>query len=204
MNFRRRRPTTGPGRPGPPVPSLAWPPPLPGRTEWAWLLRLPWRRRRVRRVLALLDGRVGTGSLLLDIGGGTGVGTEEATRRAAQGTYRRRIVLDPQRGMLVRFPERTSRAEGLEAVVADGIRLPISDRSVDVVLSLGVLCCMTDDAIPGAVEEIYRVLRPGGLAVVTVPRPRGDADEPLFLAHGFVRLAKLRPGRTLYARPKAS
>jgi ubiquinone/menaquinone biosynthesis C-methylase UbiE len=105
--------------------------------------------------------------------------------------------------MLLRARPHPGRPEALDLVQADAIRLPVPDQSVDVVLSLGVLCCMTDEAVPLAVAETWRVLRPGGLAVVSVPLWRGDADEPLFRDRGFRRVASLRPGRSLYQRPSA-
>lgn len=188
----------------PPVRSVAWPSPLPGRVGWAWLLRLPWRRRRVRRILGLLRGRVPSASVLADVGGGTGVGAEEVTRVLSPTEFQRRLVLDPQRGMLLRAPRRPERPGAPELVVADAARLPLADESVDVLLSLGVLCCMNDEAVPSAVSETWRVLRPGGFAVVSVPLRRGDADEPLFQAAGFRTVQKLRPGRSLYQRPAES
>jgi ubiquinone/menaquinone biosynthesis C-methylase UbiE len=186
----------------PPTTTIEWPPPLPGRVGWAWVLALPWRRRRVRRIVALVRGRVRPGSVLADVGGGTGVGAEEAARGEPPGTYRHCLVLDPQRGMLLRA--RQHRPGAREVVVADAVDLPLPDRSVDVVLCLGVLCCMTDDSVPRAVAEMWRVLRPGGLAVVAVPLRRGDQDDPDFRSAGFVRLRQLRPGRSLYQRPSSA
>lgn len=49
-------------------------------------------------------------------------------------------------------------------LIADGERLPFSDNSFDVVYSNGVLHHTPD--IAGAVREIHRVLRPGGIARV--------------------------------------
>lgn len=49
-------------------------------------------------------------------------------------------------------------------LIADGERLPFQDNSFDVVYSNGVLHHTPDTA--GAVQEIHRVLRPGGIAKV--------------------------------------
>ncbi len=151
----------------------------------------------------MLAGRVAPASVLVDVGAGTGVGAEEAVRLAPRGTYRRSVLLDPQVDMLRGRPRAPTAADRPDAVVADGAALPLADGSVDVLLSLGVLCCMAEEAVPRAVRETYRVLRPGGLAVVAVPKRRGDQDDPLFRELGFERLACLRPGRSLYQRPPA-
>lgn len=49
-------------------------------------------------------------------------------------------------------------------LIADGEKLPFADNTFDVVYSNGVLHHTPDTA--GAVEEIHRVLRPGGIAKV--------------------------------------
>jgi ubiquinone/menaquinone biosynthesis C-methylase UbiE len=137
--------------------------------------------------------------LLVDVGGGTGVGAATAVAAAPRGTFRHTVVVDAQRGMLARAA-RAPRPE-IDLVRGDAVRLPLRDGSVDLVLSLGVLCCLTSEAVPMAVEESWRVLRPGGLAVVAVPRWRGDQDMPRFRARGFRPLEHPRAGWVLYHRP---
>src|SRR5208282_5834246 len=177
---------------------MRWPPPPPGRVRWAWLLELGWRQRRVRKLLSMLDGRYPRGGLLLDVGGGTGVGARLAVERSPQGAFRRPVIVDAQKGMLARAARHRVPAE---LVCGDAVRLPIGDRTVDVLLSLGVLCCLAPEAVPAAVEESWRVLRPGGLAVVALPRWRGDDDSPIFRSRGFREVAHPRPGWTLFERP---
>ncbi|MCI4347751.1 MAG: class I SAM-dependent methyltransferase [Thermoplasmata archaeon] len=46
----------------------------------------------------------------------------------------------------------------------------IADQSVDRVVLALVLCCMVDKA--GALDETWRILRPGGLALVSYPERR--------------------------------
>ena len=66
-----------------------------------------------------------------------------------------------------------SKAKGFEKIIdarttsAANLEF-VPDRSVDFVFAHGVLCCMTDHV--GAVEEIKRVLKPNGLAYISVTK----------------------------------
>lgn len=107
-----------------------------------------WRRRGVSR---LPEGTV------LDLGSGTGA--------AAPVLVDRRVVaLDPVRQMLALSPMR-------HRVVAVGEHLPFADGSFDGVFSAYVFRNVT--SIPETLDEIARVLRPGGAAVIVdLGRPR--------------------------------
>jgi SAM-dependent methyltransferase len=59
------------------------------------------------------------------------------------------------------------RARGLDVVQGDGTRLPIGDRSVDLVMSTDVWEHIEDHE--AAAAESFRVLRPGGRLLVAVP-----------------------------------
>lgn len=59
---------------------------------------------------------------------------------------------------------------GLQAVQGDGQHLPIRDASVDVVLAFHVIEHVWDDA--AFLREVHRVLRPGGLFLVSTPQAR--------------------------------
>ena len=149
----------------------------------------------------MMDGRFPNGATLADVGGGTGVAAHEAFRLAPPGAYVRRVVLDAQRGMLVRGARGSSPASATEWVRGTGSRLPLADGSVDLVLSLGVLCCMESADVPRAVSELHRVVRPGGYCLLGLPRGWAAFAEPLFVSAGFRRAAQQRPGRVLYQRP---
>lgn len=69
-----------------------------------------------------------------------------------------------------------ARERGLEVVRADAQRLPIADRSLDLVTALDVLEHLPDDE--RAAAEVHRVLRPGGTLVAAVP-----VDQRLWSAH---------------------
>lgn len=69
-----------------------------------------------------------------------------------------------------------ARERGLQVVRADAQRLPMADRSLDLVTALDVLEHLPDDR--RAAAEIHRVLRPGGVLVAAVP-----VDQRLWSEH---------------------
>ncbi len=184
---------------------MRWPQPVPGRVRWSWLLGTWLRRRRVRRVLKLLTGCLAPDPVILDVGSGPGFSSRELLRMAPV-PIRRQILLDPQRGMFDRFVRdrsnsRPSPAHALEPMVGDATRLPIKNEGTQVLLSLGVLCCMTEPAIDPAIEESWRVLSPGGFFLLGVPKRRGRKDEARLTARGFIRRAGIRAGLSLFQKP---
>jgi SAM-dependent methyltransferase len=67
----------------------------------------------------------------------------------------------------------------IEAHAASAAKMPfIPDRSVDFVLANGLLCSMENDR-PQAVEEMQRILKPGGQAYISLgmPPPFGLVDQ---------------------------
>jgi demethylmenaquinone methyltransferase/2-methoxy-6-polyprenyl-1,4-benzoquinol methylase len=108
------------------------------------------RRWRERGVSMLPAGRV------LDLGCGTG-GTDFGDMEV--------VGLDPVIEMLALSPVETK-------VVATGEAIPLGGATVDGVFSCFVMRNLT--SVTMTLEEIHRVLRPGGVAVVIdLARPRG-------------------------------
>lgn len=68
-----------------------------------------------------------------------------------------------QRG--IRFAHERGVPRLMQGSVTD---LPIADASIDVVLSFDVLYCLETPAEQAAIREMFRVLRPGGFAVINV------------------------------------
>ncbi|MEO6569293.1 MAG: class I SAM-dependent methyltransferase [Opitutaceae bacterium] len=95
---------------------------------------------------------------LLDCGAGTGLFAGEMAARC------RVLVLDDHEESLSRLRERFSPEQVLR-VSAEGI--PLADASVDAITALDVLEHIENDQ--AAVRQMARVLRPGGVAVITVP-----------------------------------
>jgi len=100
------------------------------------------------------------GETVLDIGCGAGTDLLLAARRV--GPSGRAIGVDMTKAMRDRAHDSAAAAglTNVEVHCADATALPITDASVDVVISNGVLNLVPEKE--RAFGEIYRVLRPGG------------------------------------------
>jgi SAM-dependent methyltransferase len=97
---------------------------------------------------------------LLEIGCGMGT---DLLQFARGGAHCVGVDLTPRSVEITRHRFRLYGASGA-FMISDGEHLPFSDRSFDVVYSNGVLHHTPDTA--GAIGEVHRVLRPGGVAKV--------------------------------------
>lgn len=104
----------------------------------------------------------GRGQCLLEVGVGAGTDFVNWVRQGARATG---VDLTEQGVSLTK--ERLA-LEGLEAevLVADAEHLPFADASFDIVYSYGVLHHSPETQ--RAVQEVHRVLRPGGTALVMI------------------------------------
>ncbi|MEL7060733.1 MAG: class I SAM-dependent methyltransferase [Acidobacteriota bacterium] len=122
-----------------------------------------WWYRARRDLLDGLLERYGPFAYGLDFG--CGVGANLATL----GTHcRRSVAFDPSFAAAAHAAgaETTRVGPAVSLLVADGLALPMSAGAVDLVACLDVLEHVDDGR---ALGEIQRVLRPGGLLIVTVP-----------------------------------
>ena len=117
-----------------------------------------WSRLVADRFVAWL--RPGAGASWLDVGCGTGALTGTVLAAADPASV---LAVDRSRGYL-EYARR--RVAGAGFGVADGVSLPVRDRSVDRVVSGLVLNFLPDPA--RAVAEMARVCRPGGVVAVYV------------------------------------
>ncbi len=115
---------------------------------------------------------VGPGVRVIDIGAGQGRHSYELLRRGAEVIAFDQSAQDmadvaEMFGALTVAGEVPEHAVG-RTEVGDALRLPYEDESFDVVLMSEILEHIPDDE--AAIAEMVRILRPGGLAAVTVPR----------------------------------
>ena len=154
-----------------------------------------WFVARRRLALGLLRGRravgspdVGTHPVVLDLGCGTGVVLSELS------TWATPVGLDMS-ALALGF----CRSRGLARLaLGDGTAMPFADGSFDAMIGLDVFEHIEDDA--RAFAEAYRVLRPGGRLVLSVPAFRflwGPHDVAL---HHFRRYTR----REVAARLRAA
>ena len=123
--------------------------------------RHPWWRARARLTLALLEQLgVQPPAQVLDAGCGWGVTLDALERRGYRPTG-----LDVSRQALAGLEQER---DGRALIEADLTRpLPADPPAFDAVLALDVIEHLDDDR--GAVEQLGRLVRPGGLVVVSVP-----------------------------------
>jgi len=113
-------------------------------------------RRNARRLLhRALAGRPVT--LIVDCGTGTGRNLDWlAEFGPAVGVERSPVGLS------------FGRSRGRRMVQGTVVELPFADATADVATSFDVLYCLADEDERRAVEEMWRVLKPGGVALVNV------------------------------------
>ena len=121
-------------------------------------------------------GRIPAGATVVDIGCGAGMALLLAARRT--GPSGRALGIDMTEPMRRRAAQGAAIAGLTHVEVRDGdaTHLPVEDRSVDVVISNGVLNLVPEKE--RAVAEIARVVRPGGrvqIADITIAETLPDS-----------------------------
>jgi len=90
---------------------------------------------------------------VLDVGCGNGMQLEQASGRI-------KIGIDPDVGSAMQC-----KGKGFPVVIGNAEQLPFADNSIDGIICKVVLCLTDEDS---ALEEIARVLKPGGKAYIIV------------------------------------
>jgi ubiquinone/menaquinone biosynthesis C-methylase UbiE len=117
-------------------------------------------RQRVALALAFLDPQ--PADRILDCGCGMGF-----TLRVMNELSTCSLVGLDRNPQAMTHSRRALRSTRVRLVRGDALRLPFPDHAFDRVLIMEVLEHLPDDV--GALREILRVLRPGGICAVTVP-----------------------------------
>ena len=119
-----------------------------------------WYRARRALVADLLAGEVGPGATVIDVGCGTG-----DNLGALDDTVARPVVGVELSEYAVRHAPRAP-GGGVRVGVARAEHLPFPAGCADLVTSMDVIEHLDDDA---ALADYHRVVRPGGLVLLTVP-----------------------------------
>lgn len=110
---------------------------------------------------------------VLDIGSGTGANLPMLRSIAGDSGTVTAMDFSP---LALRFAADHAASRGVVLLQGDALRLPFPDDQFDLVTMLDVLEHLRDDA--GALAEVFRVLRPGGQLIFSVP-----AYQHLWSAH---------------------
>lgn len=132
-----------------------------------------WRKEVIRRA-----NLAPKGSLLLDLGGGTGDLGFEALR---QNPATRPIEADFTLEML-RVGQERQEGQDLSWATADALNLAFHDNTFDAVVSGFLMRNVID--VPQALREQWRVLKPGGrIVILDTTRPRQSILTPFVRFH---------------------
>ena len=141
--------------------------PQPPQSSWERLGRVLANvgdlayRRRILSIAEYLAPR--PEHLILDLGAGEGF-----VQMALRDAFGCRVAaLDADAAILRQGLARGTETAGAVSLMGDGLRLPFPDGIFDAVVCSEVLEHVPDDA--GVVGEIARLLKPGGVAALTVP-----------------------------------
>jgi SAM-dependent methyltransferase len=138
--------------------------------------------------------RLGVGLRVLEVGVGAGSDFANWARHGA-----RAVGVDLTEHAVRLTKERIS-LEGLtaDAAIADAERLPFRSNAFDIVYSYGVLHHSPDTA--RAISEVYRVLKPGGSALLMLYHLDSFVAWIVWAAHCLARLRPWRGRRWALAR----
>lgn len=148
------------------------------RTHWYYAGKRDLVRNWLQRVRPPVAG-----DLLLDCGAGTGIFASEMESLCKV------LVLDDHEEAL-RLLRQRFRQEQILSLAGDQVPLP--DASLDFVTALDVLEHVPDDG--AVVKGFYRLLKPGGIAVVTVPASMALWSDWDVVLHHFRRYSRNQLG----------
>jgi ubiquinone/menaquinone biosynthesis C-methylase UbiE len=144
----------------------------PCPASWSWIVDNPVRRRYMKDLLDNIDIR--EGEKVLELGPGPGVFTVDAAKRA--GSKGSLTAVDIQPEMIAQVNEKINKAGlcNVKTYVASAYEIPLSDESMDRAYLVTVLTEIPDQ--DRALDEVRRVLKPGG--VISITEEFLDPDYP--------------------------
>jgi ubiquinone/menaquinone biosynthesis C-methylase UbiE len=119
------------------------------------------------REKALAVAQVQPGRLAADIGAGSGFITEALIQKGLKV-----IAVDQSEPMLAEMRKRLAASNDIDCRIGEARTLPLADETVDYVFANMYLHHV--ETPPEAIEEMVRILKPGGILVIT------DLDEHTF------------------------
>lgn len=146
------------------------------------ILETPAAEDRRRRVESRLDLQRGEDVLSI----GCGPGLELAALADAVGSDGRAYGVDRSDAMLERATRRCADRPQAAVAKADAIDVPVADETFDAAVAVQVYEYVDD--VPAALEELARVLRPGGRAVVC----DADVDSLVWRSTNGDRMERVR------------
>ena len=114
---------------------------------------------RYKSVISAVSGRV-----VLDIASGSGYGSYELAKTASKV-----IGVDVDQDA-IDYAKAKYKKPNLKFIKSNGLRIPLDDNSVDMVVSMETIEHIEDDR--AFIDELHRVLKPNGLVVISTPNDR--------------------------------
>ena len=121
------------------------------------------------------------GKIVLDAGAGSGRASFECARQGARLIY----ALEPSPGLLRILKQKVLAAPAAERIIpgaGDFAHVPLASRSVDLALACSAFTSQPEQGGESGLDELRRVVRPGGEIVLIWPRPE---DRRWLAEHGF-------------------
>jgi len=102
------------------------------------------------------------GKKVLDVGCGDGYWSYQAAKHGAKSVE----AFDIQEDMVIQAKSMTSQFSMVHVQVGDIMAMPLEDNAFDVAMSMYVTCSVAPTILSKHFKELYRVLAPGGKAVI--------------------------------------